>query len=128
MRKRNANEKMRIRLFISLGVVAEVGSRAIASIASESPKIRSARVSIRGRGRRGPPASAGVECSRTEAGGEPNVAPEGGGSYFIFIPASGAPSLWEDQARSCVPPIAILAVVQIFRTKESTREVRIAVA
>ena len=59
---------------LSLGVVAEVGSRAIASIASESPKIRSARVSIRGRGRRGPSASAGVECSRTVAGGVPNVA------------------------------------------------------
>ena len=46
---------------------------------------------------------------------------------FHLHPGFGRLSLWEDQPRSCVPPIAILAVTQIFRTRESTREIRIAV-
>jgi hypothetical protein len=42
-------------LLISAGVFAEVVSRAMEPIPSETPKIRSASVSIRGRGRLFPP-------------------------------------------------------------------------
>src|SRR5881628_1597138 len=59
---------MKIRLFMSAGVVAEVGSSAIASMARERPKIRSARVSIRGRGRRCPAVSKGSGCAPSSAG------------------------------------------------------------
>src|SRR5436853_7939989 len=59
-----------MRLFMSPGFVADVGRRAMESIASERPKIKSARLSIRGRGRLSlppgrsrpsPPAKGGID-------------------------------------------------------------------
>src|SRR5438552_18718085 len=53
--------KIKMRLFMSPGFVADVGRRTMESIASERPKIKSARLSIRGRGRLSlPPGRSGL--------------------------------------------------------------------
>src|SRR2546425_7250485 len=73
-----------MRLFMSPGFVADVGRRAMESIASERPKIKSARLSIRGRGRLSLPPGRS-RLSPPAKGGIDKVTFENRLAYFIFI-------------------------------------------
>src|SRR5438132_8404127 len=105
--KRNAKAKIKMRLFMSPGFVADVGRSAMESIASERPKIKSARLSIRGRGRLSLPPGRS-RPSPPAKGGIDKVALDKRLAYFIFIQrCAGRPKLPE--ALSCRPPFSATA-------------------
>src|SRR5438876_1373899 len=85
-----------MRLFMSPGFVADVGRRAMESIASERPKIKSARLSIRGRGRLSLPPGRS-RPSPPAKGGIDKVALQNRLAYLISTQrARGGPSQPED--------------------------------